>query len=108
MICSYILIGSEEALVADLVPSTPPRLIPEIDLANPISLREITRTATRELEREIMLKVLQANGWSRMKTAKWLNISYRSLLYKLQESLVRGLERKLPESENSVPAAKRA
>jgi two-component system response regulator AtoC len=84
------------------------RLIPEIDLANPISLREITRTATRELEREIMLKVLQANGWSRMKTAKWLNISYRSLLYKLQESLVRGLERKLPESENSVPAAKRA
>ena len=100
MICSYILIGSEEALVADLVPSTPPRLIPEIDLANPISLREITRTATRELEREIMLKVLQANGWSRMKTAKWLNISYRSLL--------RGLERKLPESENSVPAAKRA
>jgi two-component system response regulator AtoC len=43
------------------------------------------------LEREIILKVLQANGWSRRKTAKWLNISYRSLLYKLQESEVNGV-----------------
>src|ERR1035437_979921 len=60
----------------------------EIDLANPISLKEITKAATRDLEREIILKVLQANGWNRQKTAKWLNISYRSLLYKLQESKV--------------------
>jgi two-component system response regulator AtoC len=86
MIRSYVLIGSEEALTADLVPFTPASLIPEIDLANPISLKEITKAATRELEREIVLKVLQANGRSRLKTAKWLNISYRSLLYKLQES----------------------
>ena len=63
-----------------------PGSIPEIDLANPISLKEITKAATQDLEREIMLKVLQVNGWSRRKTAKWLNISYRSLLYKLQES----------------------
>jgi len=86
MIRSYVLIGSEEALAAELVPFTPASLIPEIDLANPISLKEITKAATRELEREIVLKVLQANGRSRLKTAKWLNISYRSLLYKLQES----------------------
>ena len=86
MIRSYVLIGNEEALAAELVPFTPASLIPEIDLANPISLKEITKAATRELEREIVLKVLQANGRSRLKTAKWLNISYRSLLYKLQES----------------------
>ncbi|MGD0733167.1 MAG: helix-turn-helix domain-containing protein [Terracidiphilus sp.] len=43
------------------------------------------------MERKIILKVLQANGWSRQKTAKWLNISYRSLLYKLQESNVGAL-----------------
>jgi two-component system, NtrC family, response regulator AtoC len=86
MIRSYVLIGSEEALMADLVPFTPANLIPEIDLANPVSLKEITKAATRELEREIVQKVLEANGGSRLKTAKWLNISYRSLLYKLQES----------------------
>jgi two-component system response regulator AtoC len=86
MIRSHVLIGNDEAFAAELLPVAPARLIPEINLANPISLKEITKAATRELEREIILKVLQANGWSRQKTAKWLNISYRSLLYKLQDT----------------------
>jgi two-component system response regulator AtoC len=85
MIRGYVLIGNEEALAADLTPAIPTGIIPEIDLANPVSLKEITKAARQGLEREIMLKVLQVNGWSRRKTAKWLNISYRSLLYKLQE-----------------------
>jgi two-component system response regulator AtoC len=91
LIRSYVLIGSEEALLADLAPAAPANLIPDFDLANPVSLKEITKAATRDLERQIILKVLQANGWSRLKTAKWLNISYRSLLYKLQESQARGI-----------------
>lgn len=86
MISSYVLIGNEEALAAELASFAPANLIPEIDLAHPISLKEITKAATRELEHEIVMKVLQAHGQSRRKTAKWLNISYRSLLYKLQES----------------------
>lgn len=94
MVRSYVLIGDEEALAADLVPVGPSGMIPEIDLANPVSLKEITRTVTRGLEREIILKVLKANGWSRRKTAKWLNISYRSLLYKLQETGVRPIRQK--------------
>jgi two-component system response regulator AtoC len=94
LIRSYVLIGDEEALAADLVTSIP-NAVPEIDLANPVSLKEITKAATRGLEREIILKVLKANGWSRRKTAKWLNISYRSLLYKLQESGVHTVSGKL-------------
>jgi two-component system, NtrC family, response regulator AtoC len=58
----------------------------EIDLSEPISLKNITRQATHDLERQIILKVLQANSWNRQKTAKWLQISYRSLLYKLSEA----------------------
>jgi two-component system response regulator AtoC len=88
MVRSYVLIGNEESLVADMTPAASASLIPEIDLANPISLKEITKAATQDLEQQIILKVLQANRWSRQKTAKWLNISYRSLLYKLQESKV--------------------
>ena len=45
----------------------------------------MTRKATHELERQIILKVLKANNWNRQKTAKWLKISYRSLLYKLND-----------------------
>jgi two-component system response regulator AtoC len=91
MIRSYILIGSEEALAADLVPSAsagPARVNTQIDLTSPVSLKEITRAATQDLERQIILKALEANAWSRRKTAKWLNISYRSLLYKLQDTPV--------------------
>ena len=66
------------------------RLESEIDLSRPVSLKEITRTATQDLERQIILQVLEANGWSRRKTAKWLNISYRSLLYKLQDAQIGG------------------
>ena len=57
----------------------------EIDLNEPVSLKRITKKATQDLERQIILKVLQANSWNRQKTAKWLQISYRSLLYKLSE-----------------------
>jgi two-component system response regulator AtoC len=105
MIRSYILVGSEEALVADLAPTVlagPARLKTEIDLANPISLKEITKAATQDLERQIILKVLEANGWSRRKTAKWLNISYRSLLYKLQDSQAGGFSDALPKTRNSA------
>jgi two-component system response regulator AtoC len=86
LIRSYVLIGSEEALVAEMMPETPSRgITTDIDLSEPVSLKDITRKATHDLERQIILKVLQANSWNRQKTAKWLQISYRSLLYKLSE-----------------------
>jgi two-component system response regulator AtoC len=86
MIRSYILIGTEEVLESQLIPGPAVDSVPEIDLANPISLKELTRAATRNLELKVITEVLRANGWNRQKTAKWLNISYRSLLYKLDGS----------------------
>jgi len=86
LIRSYVLIGDEESILADLIPSTSVKEVTDIDLMNPVSLKNITKSATKNLEREIILKVLHAHGWNRQKTAKWLNISYRSLLYKLEDS----------------------
>lgn len=87
LIRSYVLIGSEEALIAELMPDAQRSggITTELDLSEPISLKRITKQATQNLERQIILKVLQANSWNRQKTAKWLQISYRSLLYKLSE-----------------------
>lgn len=82
---SYVLVGNEETIAAELSPSRPAMPSMEIDLAHPVSLKEIVKAASHDMERVIILKVLQANGWNRRKTAKWLKISYRSLLYKLQE-----------------------
>ncbi len=86
LIRSYVLIGSEDALVAELLPEEHRGITTEIDLSEPVSLKRITKKATQDLERQIILKVLQANNWNRQKTAKWLQISYRSLLYKLSEA----------------------
>jgi two-component system response regulator AtoC len=85
MIRSHVIIGDEQALAAQLVPESTKLLTTEIDMARSVSLKEITRRATHDLERQIILKVLQAQGWNRKKTANWLQMSYRSLLYKLKE-----------------------
>lgn len=88
MIRSYVLMGSESAVVSELTeqqgkPASTPAA--DLDLSQPISLKVITKQATQDLERQIILQVLKAHNWNRQKTAKWLKISYRSLLYKLNE-----------------------
>jgi len=79
--------GSEDALVSELIEEkkSSSEAVAEVDVSEPISLKVVTRKATHELERQIILKVLKAHNWNRQKTAKWLKISYRSLLYKLNE-----------------------
>jgi two-component system, NtrC family, response regulator AtoC len=59
---------------------------PEINLDGPISLKKLTRQATRELERKVILKVLQAHHWNRKQAARALSISYRALLYKIRDA----------------------
>jgi two-component system response regulator AtoC len=49
------------------------------------NLKETSRRATSAATGAVILKVLQANHWNRRKTAHDLNMSYRSLLYKLRE-----------------------
>ena len=63
--------------------SMPPVKIP----ANgTISLKHIAKQAVREMESNVILKVLRENKWNRRKAAQALNISYRALIYKIQEA----------------------
>src|SRR5437764_183532 len=64
-----------------------------------IPLKQATREAVRELERRIITKVLQAHNWNRKKAAKSMSISYRALLYKIQET---GLVSDRIESINEI------
>jgi two-component system response regulator AtoC len=50
------------------------------------SLKDISRTAAREAERELILKMLQRTRWNRKETAEILGISYKALLYKIKEN----------------------
>ena len=61
-------------------------MTPEINFDGPISLKKLTRQAIRQLERKIILKVLQTHHWNRKQAASTLDISYRALLYKIREA----------------------
>ena len=53
------------------------------------SLRERIRKATRQIEAEIIMEALEQNRWNRRRTAEALNISYRSLMYKMKNCHLR-------------------
>ena len=50
------------------------------------SLKEISRTAARQAERELIFKMLQHTRWNRKAAAALLGISYKALLYKIKEN----------------------
>jgi two-component system, NtrC family, response regulator AtoC len=50
-----------------------------------LSLKEISRRAVLEAEREVIGRALEQCRWNRVKTAKMLRISYRALLYKIKD-----------------------
>ena len=54
--------------------------------AGSYSLKDISRTAAREAERELILKMLQQTRWNRKETAAMLGISYKALLYKIKDN----------------------
>ena len=78
--------GAEESISGDLRPQSPDFFSADISVEGPISLKKITRQAVHELERKIILKVLQHHHWNRKQAARALNISYRALLYKIRDA----------------------
>ena len=48
--------------------------------------RDIARTAAREAERELILRMLNRTRWNRKEAAEILGISYKALLYKIKEN----------------------
>jgi len=53
------------------------------------SLKVASRAASRRAERELILKALEQTRWNRKRAARELQISYKSLLYKIKQIGVR-------------------
>jgi two-component system, NtrC family, response regulator AtoC len=86
LIKRYVILGNEDVISADLAPRNPDFFNAEIPIDGQISLKKVTRQAVRELERKIILKVLQNHHWNRKQAARTLSISYRALLYKIRDA----------------------
>jgi two-component system response regulator AtoC len=79
-----VLLGDERLAIAELGTM--------VDAAHPAgattngtSLKEAARAASRQAERELILKVLARTRWNRKRAAVELQISYKALLYKLKQ-----------------------
>ena len=107
LIKRFVILGTEEAITSELVSHGQTYFTPRILQGDSVSLKEITRQAVQELERKIILQVLQANHWNRKVSARKLKISYRALLYKIhQAGLPSRSTRDLPEPNDSGTTAK--
>jgi two-component system response regulator AtoC len=82
----YVILGTEDAIATELFAREPQSGAPTIPLDGSVSLKKVTRHAVRELEREVILRSLQANNWNRKRVARALSISYRALLYKIRNA----------------------
>lgn len=65
---------------------------------NVISLKQAARAASRQAERELILKVLSRTRWNRKRAAQELQISYKAMLYKLKQV---GLDARFSEREQA-------
>jgi two-component system response regulator AtoC len=95
----YVILGSEDAISSELLNWEHTHAAPEIPLEGQIHLKKVTRQAVHDLERKIILSVLEANHWNRKRTASALKISYRALLYKIRRA---GLPRKRGMSQTAA------
>ena len=90
----YVILGAEAPVLADLHEREPDIFKFNIPPDGEVSLKQITRQAVRQVERKVILKMVEASNWNRKRAAKRLNISYRALLYKLKEAGVPSERRK--------------
>lgn len=81
---NIVALGEEDLLVAELA-MTPQQEPAMASRARSDSLKAVAKAASREAERELILRALQRTRWNRKRAAQELQISYKSLLYKLKQ-----------------------
>ena len=80
-----VALGDERLAVAELgVPIAQRKRTPAAAVRT-YSLKAAARAASREAEREMIMQALARTRWNRKRAAQELQISYKSLLYKLKQ-----------------------
>jgi two-component system response regulator AtoC len=80
-----VALGDEQLAAAELDAAIPETRPSETTEAHSFSLKDAARAASREAERELIMKALARTHWNRKRAAQQLQISYKSLLYKLKQ-----------------------
>jgi len=78
----YLILGDEDLALAELVRSDAAAR-PPVQPVGP--LKDTARGAKTDAEADAILRALQQTGWNKKRAADVLKISYKALLYKIQE-----------------------
>lgn len=84
-----VAIGSAKLAIANIGERLRP-LTKTPEVPESCSLKTVARTASRQAERQLILKTLERTRWNRKRAAEELQISYKSLLYKIKQTGLQG------------------
>lgn len=95
MVKRIVVLGSEDSVLAELAEREANQrdstagfdaLLEEVEAtAGKVPLREVSRRAAMEVEREAIDLALRMTDWNRKKAATLLGVSYKTLLHKIRE-----------------------
>lgn len=80
-----VALGDEKLAAMELAAPASEPMKSRVAEAGSSSLKAAARAASREAERELIMKALARTRWNRKRAAQELQISYKSLLYKLKQ-----------------------
>jgi two-component system, NtrC family, response regulator AtoC len=84
-VARYVLIGPEAMIGSESHPRKRTNFAAK-QSGTQVTLKRMAKDAVKEVERNVILEALRANQWNRRKTALELKISYRALIYKIQDA----------------------
>jgi len=87
MMRRLVVLKDEKYVLKEM--AIPTEAKPEVEKTTPstepLSLKEISKRKTVEVERDAIFNALVENNWNKKRAAETLNISYRALQYKIKE-----------------------
>lgn len=99
-IARYVIIGGESAIFPEPSARRGIGSVAKRRSDGPMPLKQLAKEAVRDKERNLILEALQSNQWNQRKTAEALQISYRTLIYKIREN---GLASRHPRDTSTSP-----
>jgi two-component system response regulator AtoC len=103
-VARYVLLGPEAAIHQEIPTRRAKRVVIEGGNGEPqVTLKRLSKDAIREMEKNVILETLRANQWNRRKTAQALKISYRALIYKIQDAGLVSRRAPIEREQNGGP-----
>ncbi len=86
-VARYVLLGPEAAIHQEIPTRRARNGVREAGGSEEqVTLKRMSKDVIKEMEKNVILETLRANQWNRRKTAQALKISYRALIYKIQDA----------------------